>query len=547
MKLLKLIILIIIFISSLVADRVQVEQFVERFYNTVLERSSDSEGLNYWTEELISSRRAGADIARGFIFSSEFITRDINNNEFVNILYRAFFNREADSEGFETWIGQLNSGISRYDILNGFLYSLEFDNLCREYGILAVLDNTTEIVKETLRDTFVYRKDSPYTTVLRKCIGVQKIVNSCLLSELPLLAQESSPPTKDMIMKRLVVSHQWMGERFSQMLDILPDDIKILLGSVTAIVIDDDIRPSYYYPLTGAIYLDPRYFWITPDEADTITKQDDYRSEYGNKLQFLDLTYYIKNGQYAIDYYSLDDNIVRDPHKIKYNLARLLYHELTHANDLVRQDMIPSFFYPERTIYNAIYDEYFTWWSGFLTYYYPLYSTELTQLGQVLYKGVEATELEQSYLPNEVGEMFAQDGASDMYAYSDSKEDLAMLFEATMMKYHYGMDVYIGFLTNPTTTNPTADDYILGWGEINSIASDRVKHRAKLISSYLLPNVNWDYFFDNDVGTSRLMTTDIPWYQSVNLANSSTTRNVNHPTKEEHLRQLKYYKEMKIY
>jgi len=547
MKLLKLIILIIIFISSLVADRVQVEQFVERFYSTVLERSSDSEGLNYWTEELISSRRAGADIARGFIFSSEFITRDINNNEFVNILYRAFFNREADSEGFETWIGQLNSGISRYDILNGFLYSLEFDNLCREYGILAVLDNTTEIVKETLRDTFVYRKDSPYTTVLRKCIGVQKIVNSCLLSELPLLAQESSPPTKDMIMKRLVVSHQWMGERFSQMLDILPDDIKILLGSVTAIVIDDDIRPSYYYPLTGAIYLNPRYFWITPNEADTITKQDDYRSDYGNKLQFLDLTYYIKNGQYAIDYYSLDDNIVRDPHKIKYNLAKLFYHELTHANDLVRQDMIPSFFYPERTIYNAIYDKDFDCWSTFLTYYYPLSSIELTNLAKVLNDGMEATELELSYTPIQVGDIFAQDGANNIYSYRNSKEDLAMLFEATMMKYHYGMDVYIGFVTNPTTTNPTADDYILGWGEINSIASDRVKHRAKLISSYLLPNVNWDYFFDNDVGTSRLMTIDIPWYQSVNLANSSTTRNVNHPTKEEHLRQLKYYKEMRIY
>lgn len=224
MKLSQALLFIIIFTSSIFADRVQVAGFVERFYNTVLERESDTEGLNYWTQELISNSSAGADIARGFIFSEEFSNRNSSNQDFVAVLYRAFFDRDYDIEGFNNWIQHLENGISRYAILDGFLYSLEFEILCKEYAIVAVLDNSTQIANEVLRDTFVYRTDSPYTNVLKKCIRVQKVKNSCSLSQLPLLAQEESPPTKDMIMKRLVISDKWMGERFSQMLDILPLD-----------------------------------------------------------------------------------------------------------------------------------------------------------------------------------------------------------------------------------------------------------------------------------------------------------------------------------
>ncbi len=64
------------------------------------------------------------------------------------------------------------------------------------------------------------------------------------------------------------------------MLDYLPSDIKKAFWSVTAIVISRDIIPSYYDSATGAIYLDPRYFWLTPSEAETIIPSNDYRDEY---------------------------------------------------------------------------------------------------------------------------------------------------------------------------------------------------------------------------------------------------------------------------
>jgi len=116
----------------------QVEAFVERFYTVILGRTADDAGLQSWVNQLVSHQSAGSDIARGFIFSEEFTGQEKNNENFVKVLYQAFFDREADSAGLEGWAAQLNSGISREDVLNGFLYSAEFANLAESYGILEV-------------------------------------------------------------------------------------------------------------------------------------------------------------------------------------------------------------------------------------------------------------------------------------------------------------------------------------------------------------------------------------------------------------------------
>ncbi len=121
-----------------------------------------------------------------------------------------------------------------------------------------------------------------------------------------------------------------------ELLDILDDDIKQLLGAVTAIVIDEDIIPSKYKSSTGAIYLDPRGLWLTSKEAETIIDKDDYRSSYGNELKFKRYWRYIKNGsEYAYpntDWKYKEHNTTRTIDDIKYGFVRLLYHELAHAN-----------------------------------------------------------------------------------------------------------------------------------------------------------------------------------------------------------------------
>ena len=112
-----------------------VERFVTRFYNYCLQRDPDQAGLNDWVSQLKAGTKGGSDIAKGFIFSSEFMNRNLSNEDFLNVLYRAFFGREGDPVGFESWLIVLNSGLPRYEVLDGFLGAEEFVNLCSQYGI----------------------------------------------------------------------------------------------------------------------------------------------------------------------------------------------------------------------------------------------------------------------------------------------------------------------------------------------------------------------------------------------------------------------------
>ena len=122
-------------IDPVSSPRSQVEAFVTRFYQLCLSRDPDSGGLSAWTDQLINQTKTGADVANGFVFSTEFINRNVDNATYLTILYRAFFYREPDTAGYNEWYSQLGRGTSRQTVLNGFLGAQEFYNLCSQYGI----------------------------------------------------------------------------------------------------------------------------------------------------------------------------------------------------------------------------------------------------------------------------------------------------------------------------------------------------------------------------------------------------------------------------
>ena len=74
-------------------------------------------------------------VAFGFVFSQEFLNMGTSNEQYLDVLYHAFFNRDPDQGGFDDWLNQLKSETSREDVLRGFIYAQEFYNLCNEYGI----------------------------------------------------------------------------------------------------------------------------------------------------------------------------------------------------------------------------------------------------------------------------------------------------------------------------------------------------------------------------------------------------------------------------
>lgn len=174
---------------------------------------------------------------------------------------------------------------------------------------------------------------SPYKGVLVGCVSIMKAADSCTLQKLPLIGEDFENPTIDDVMSRVAVSHSWMATRFRDLLTALPPDILTLMKSITAVVIDADVRPSYYSPRTGAIYLDPAKLWLTNDEKATINKKADFRQNYGDALQFISEWRYVKDNVKAYKNYKLDGTDERELKDILYLAAATLYHELSHAND----------------------------------------------------------------------------------------------------------------------------------------------------------------------------------------------------------------------
>lgn len=113
----------------------QVQAFVTRFYVQCLNRQPDSGGLSEWVGRLMNGSKTGADVAHGFVFSEEFLANNHGNEAFLTILYSAFFNRQPDAEGYSAWLNRMAGGMNRGKVLDGFLKSQEFAQLCADFGI----------------------------------------------------------------------------------------------------------------------------------------------------------------------------------------------------------------------------------------------------------------------------------------------------------------------------------------------------------------------------------------------------------------------------
>jgi hypothetical protein len=248
---------------------------------------------------------------------------------------------------------------------------------------------------------FPYNNTSPYADSLVNCIYSNTLTSSCTLAQTPLLAEEvktsTEPPSITMIMDRVLVSHQWMGDRFKEFLinNDTNNDIKNLLRATTAIVIAYDVRPSFYWAATGAIYLDAENFWLTPEERDTINEAPDFRADFGKDLQFVMPWRYVRNNDYASKRFSITERLPRSAEDGLYRLMSLMYHELAHANDY-----FPSYEWyvhnsNERVLDAARSSDYE---SDKLAISLPLASQEMVNLGQVSFAGESATNTQKKLL-----------------------------------------------------------------------------------------------------------------------------------------------------
>lgn len=148
-------------------DNEQIRNFVARMYYNVLERDPDPAGQAEWVALLVNKEVTGADVARGFIMSEEFVNKNCTIGDYVSILYWTFFDREMDAAGGYTWTELLLNGTPRSEVLAGFVNSVEFDALCAEYGILrGQMDASGNVVKVVDEESVTAYVERMYTKAL---------------------------------------------------------------------------------------------------------------------------------------------------------------------------------------------------------------------------------------------------------------------------------------------------------------------------------------------------------------------------------------------
>lgn len=116
----------------------KIVEFTTRYYNGLMNREPDEEGLEYWTKSMILGERTASDLTRGFINSPEFRNQNISKDDFVEGLYQIYMGRPSDPEGKAYWVGRLGS-MSQQEketVIRGFIRSEEYRNYCDSYGIL---------------------------------------------------------------------------------------------------------------------------------------------------------------------------------------------------------------------------------------------------------------------------------------------------------------------------------------------------------------------------------------------------------------------------
>ena len=112
------------------------EDFVERLYTVALNRESEPEGKAYWVDQVVNKGASGADCARFFLLSApEFMNRNLPDDVFIETLYQTFFGRASEGEGKSYWLMRLATGSTKEELVNEFIESVEWCNICSRYGV----------------------------------------------------------------------------------------------------------------------------------------------------------------------------------------------------------------------------------------------------------------------------------------------------------------------------------------------------------------------------------------------------------------------------
>ena len=105
-----------------------------RLYTVAFDRFPDAGGLEYWINQYTATSDANG-VAKSFLASDEFqrlYGTDVSNEEYVEALYLNVLDRLPDQGGLDYWVGTLDDGRERDQLLLDFSESPENKELFSE-------------------------------------------------------------------------------------------------------------------------------------------------------------------------------------------------------------------------------------------------------------------------------------------------------------------------------------------------------------------------------------------------------------------------------
>jgi hypothetical protein len=284
------------------------------------------------------------------------------------------------------------------------------------------------------------------------CLANPQVMAAC---SLPYLDLPDAPRAAqvDQVLAHTLISHDWQKERFrSFLLETRPELIS-MLSCVKGIAISTDIRPSFYYPPSGAIYLDARYFAGNEEEAKTVSTRPDARQDNYNQISLLFFTVGTAIPETLEEARRLD-------------LEGLLAHELTHACDFKAQDLTGHYVseaLPEAP-HNAAY-----------------------YLAQWLFFGNAQAKAElETFTPAEIGRSYEESPIVDIYGYGNRFEHLAMMVQSHLT-FEFSGNNRVDLLTD----NPKADerlrDFPIHWGMTGKFCQPHLFEEGRAMTARTVP------------------------------------------------------------
>lgn len=107
-----------------------IRHFVESLYVDALGRNGTIEERNQWVNMINGQGVTGDMMVEAFLGSKEFANRNLNNEEFVEVINNIFFGGAMSAEAQAKVLDDLNTGISRADIVEQMINTESWASVC---------------------------------------------------------------------------------------------------------------------------------------------------------------------------------------------------------------------------------------------------------------------------------------------------------------------------------------------------------------------------------------------------------------------------------